>query len=49
MGAPKLNLSPGAGNPRYATVWSVVCFLQNAFTYFAATCYCRQKCCLKST
>jgi len=38
---PKLRLSPSAGNPRYATAWSVVCFLQSAFTSGAATCYCR--------
>ena len=31
VGVPKLSLSPGAGNPRYATAWSVVCFLQSAF------------------
>jgi len=26
VGVPKLSLSPGAGNPRYATASSVVCF-----------------------
>jgi len=28
MGAPKLSLSTGGGNPRYAIALSVVCFLQ---------------------
>jgi len=30
-GSPKLSLSPGAGNPRYATASSVVCFYVNCF------------------
>jgi len=41
LGALQLSLSPGAGNPRYATAWSVVCFLQSVFTSVGATCYCR--------
>jgi len=36
-GALKLSLSRRAVNPRYATAWSVVCFLQSAFTSVAAT------------
>ena len=41
LGALKLSLSPGTGNPRYATAWSVICFLQSAFMSVAATWYCR--------
>jgi len=41
LGVLKLSLSPGAVNPRHATAWSVVCFLQSAFMFVAATCYYR--------
>jgi len=30
-GSPKLSLSPGTGNPKYATASSAVCVLRNAF------------------
>jgi len=31
-GSPKLSLSPGAGNPRYTTASSVVCFFCEVFS-----------------
>jgi len=34
-GSPELSLSPGAGNPRYATASSVVRFLRSAFMSIA--------------
>jgi len=40
-GALKLILSSGAVNPRYASAWSVVCFLQSAFVSVPATWCCR--------
>jgi len=40
VGAPKLSSSPGAGNPTYATAWSVICFCK-CFHVVAATFYCR--------